>query len=390
MARSTFKILFYLNKSKIKADGTTTVMCRITIDGKNTSISTGVNVIPNEFKAEDSRELMQLRERIEQSYNNILKSHGVVTAELIKNTIVGVNSTPQMLLEAGEAERERLRLRAIEINSSSSYRTSRYSHNFIREFLSQRGLDNIHFKDITFEFGEAYKLFLIGKGQSNGYVNTNLAWLNRLLYVAVDQDIIRYNPIEDLEYCKSDKPKFPHLTREEIKRILDTPSPYERQEFVRRAFIFSCFTALSYVDVLGLYPYHIFKASSGKKYIKTNRTKTKIEAYIPLHPIAEQILAMYNTTDNSSPIFPMPNKKTVWYDLQEIAFQAGIKGGLSYHQSRHSFGTLAMSEGMPVESISKIMGHSKISSTQVYAKITEEKISKDMGKLIERRQQLNN
>ncbi len=389
MARSTFKILFYVNKSKIKADGTTNVMCRITIDGKNSSISTGVSVPPDGFKAEESRELMALKERIEQSYTNIIKTQGAVTAEMLKNCIIGVNTTPTTLMKAGEAERERLRLRAIEINSRSTYSTSGYTHKYLREFLHYRGVEDMDFRDITLSFGEEYRLFLLSTGISNSYVNTNLAWLNRLIYIAVDQDIIRCNPLEDLEYCKSNKPKLSHLTREQMQKILDTPLPYERQELVRRAFIFSCFTALSYVDVLALYPHNIFKTSAGRLYIKTNRKKTNIEAYIPLHPIAEQIILMYNTTDNNKPIFPMPNKKAVWYDLQEVAFRAGLSSGISYHQSRHCFGTLAMSEGMPVESISKIMGHSKISSTQIYAKITEEKIAKDMNKLIEKRRQLN-
>lgn len=389
MARSTFKILFYINKAKVKVDGTTNVMCRITIDGKNTSISTGVNVAPDSFNAKDNRELTLLKERIEQSYTQIIKSQGAVTAEMLKNCIIGVNTTPTMLLQAGEAERERLRLRAIEIGSQSTYRSSKYFQRFLQEFLLSRGVEDVKIKDITLEFGTTFKLFLMSKGQSNGYVNGSLIWLNKLIYIAVDQDIIRCNPLEDMEYCKAAPPRLSHLTREQIRKVMETPSPYERQEFVRRAFIFSCFTALAYVDILGLYPYHIFKTAKGRMYIKTNRTKTNVEAYIPLHPIAEQILSLYNTTDNSAPIFPMPNKKTIWYELQEIAYRAGIKEGLSYHQSRHSFGTLAISEGMPVESISKIMGHSKISSTQIYAKITEEKIFKDMSKLIERRKQLN-
>lgn len=389
MARSTFKILFYVNKSKIKADGTTNVMCRITIDGKNTSISTGVHIPPDEVKAGSNRELTALKERIEQSYTDIIKRQGAVTAEMLKNCILGVNVVPTTLIKASEAEWERLRLRAIEINSKATYSTGRYAHKYLKEFFQSRGVEDMNFKDITLAFGEEYRLFLISKGFCNGYINSNLIWLNKLIYTAVDQNIIRCNPLSEMEYCKSDPPKVSHISREEIQKIMDTPSPYERQEIVRRAFIFSCFTALSHIDVVGLYPRHLFKNSAGKYYIKINRIKTKIEAFIPLHPIAEQIILMYNTTDDSKPIFPMPNKKAVWYDLQEIAFRAGLSSGVSYHQSRHSFGTLAMSEGMPVESISKIMGHSKISSTQIYAKITEEKIARDMNMLIEKRKLLN-
>ena len=389
--RSTFKILFYINKSKIKADGTTTVMCRISIDGRTTSMSTGINAIPDGLKAQNNKELMRLKEHIEQAYDKILKSAGVVSAELLKNSINGVNSIPQYLLQGGEVERERLRLRAIEINSNSTYRQSKTSQNNLREYINSRGTDDILFSNINHEFGESFKLFLKLQNRKSGYINHCLTWLNRLMYIAVDQDVLRCNPLEDVAYEKKERPKIPHLTRDELERIMTTPSPYGRQELVRRAFIFSCFCGgLAYADVHGLYPHHIKETSDGRKYIRVNRVKTSIEAFIPLHPIAEQIISFYNTTEEKRPIFPLPNRNMIWYDLQEIAFMAGISRGISYHQSRHTFGTLVLSAGIPIESVSKMMGHTNISSTQVYAKITDEKISQDMDRLMERRKQNNN
>lgn len=150
------------------------------------------------------------------------------------------------------------------------------------------------------------------------------------------------------------------------------------------------FTALAYVDIKGLYPRHIGKTVDGRRYIRINRKKTDIEAFIPLHPVAEQILSLYNTTDDTKPVFPPPNRDQLWYCINEIGFLAGVKGNLSYHQSRHTFGTLLLSVGIPIESISKMMGHSNISTIQVYAKVTDDKISEDMDKLIERRKTMNN
>lgn len=259
------------------------------------------------------------------------------------------------------------------------------------EFIKSRGADNILFSDISHEFGESFKLFLKLQNRKSGYINHCLTWLNRLMYIAVDQDVLRCNPLEDVAYEKKERPKIPHLTRNELERIMITPSPYERQELVRRAFIFSCFCGgLAYADVHGLYPHHIKETSEGRRYIRVNRAKTSIEAFIPLHPIAEQIISFYNTTEEKRPIFPLPNRNMIWYDLQEIAFMAGLNRGISYHQSRHSFGTLMLSAGIPIESVSKMMGHTNISSTQVYAKITDEKISQDMDKLMERRRQQTN
>lgn len=147
---------------------------------------------------------------------------------------------------------------------------------------------------------------------------------------------------------------------------------------------------MNMVVPLNLYPQNIGKTAEGRLYIRSSRTKTKVEAFIPLHPIAEQILMLYNTTDNTAPIFPLPSRDQIWFEVHEIGFALGIKENLSYHMSRHSFGTLMLSAGIPIESISKMMGHTNISSTQIYSKVTDDKISEDMDKLMERRKAISN
>lgn len=393
--RSTFKILFYINKNKVKADGTTAVLCRITVDGKQTVLTTGISCSPNNWNSRTSEikdernnnQLKAFRDRIEQTYENILKEQGVISAEILKNAITEINSIPTMLLEAGEAERERLRLRSIEINSTSTYRQSKVSQRNLREYLLTLKMKDIAFTGITEEFGEGYKLFLKSKNYKAGHINHCFTWLNRLIYIAVDREILRYNPIADVPYEKKAPPKLEHISRNELKTIMENPMPDKWQELTRRAFIFSAFTALAYADIKGLYPRHIGKTADGQRFIRINRKKTDVEAFIPLHPVAEQILSLYNTTDDTKPVFPLPNRDQLWYCINEIGFLAGVKGNLSYHQSRHTFGTLLLSAGIPIESISKMMGHTNISTTQTYARVTDDKISEDMDKLIARRKE---
>lgn len=126
------------------------------------------------------------------------------------------------------------------------------------------------------------------------------------------------------------------------------PRPERLQELTRRAFIFSAFTGLSYVDVKRLYPSHIGTTADGRRFIRINRKKTDVESFIPLHPVAEQILLLYNTTDDGRPVFPLPNRNRLWYCIHEIGILAGVKENLSYHASRHSFGTLTLSAGVPI------------------------------------------
>jgi len=128
--RSTFNLLFYINRNKVKADGTTAILCRISIDAKTSVLTTGIYCQPKDWNAKkgivkterDNNRLMELRKRIEHTYGHILKEQGVISAELLKNTITGINTIPSCLLEAGKVEIERLRVRSIEINSNSTYR----------------------------------------------------------------------------------------------------------------------------------------------------------------------------------------------------------------------------------------------------------------------------
>ena len=389
--RSTFRVLFYIDKNRVKADGTTAIKCRISVDGKKNVVSTGLFCKPEEWNPKsESRELKAFRENIEDNYNATLKKSGVVSVELIKNSLGGVNSSPDYILVAGETERERLLLRSAEINSTSSYRESKRTQLVLREFIESRGSKDMLFKDIKHEFGESYKLFLQSdKGYSPNHVNYCLTWLNRLIYTAINQDIIKVNPLEEVKYIKVIKPERTRLTMEELQLIMNLPMYTNQGEFTRRMFILTAFTGLAYVDLQALHPCDIKKTADGEHYICVSRIKTDVEAFIPLHPIALQIIRLYNLGDETQPLFPQMNRNQTWRELKAIGLAAGIKSAFSYYSARHSFATLMLDAGVPIESVSKMMGHADISSTQVYAKITDEKISNDMDMLIERRKELN-
>jgi hypothetical protein len=325
--RSTFKLLFYINRNKVKADGTTAVMCRISIDAKTSVLATGIYCKPEEWNAKkgiikterDNNRLIEFRNRVEHTYEHVLKEQGVISSELLKNTITGVNSIPTFLLQAGEVERERLRVRLIEISSTTSYRQSGISQRNLQEYLLSRGTEDIAFSDITEEFGESFKIFLKTTGERKaGYINKCITWLNRLIYIAIDQEVLRSNPLEEVRYEKKEPPKHRHISKDELQRIMETPMHHPLLELVRRAFIFSSLTGLAYVDMHRLYPHHIGKTTEGRLYIRKQRVKTNVEAFIPLHPIAEQILFLYNTTDESKPVFPLPVRDRTWYEVNQI------------------------------------------------------------------------
>ena len=263
--RSTFSILPYINRNKVKADGTTAVLCRITIDGKSSTMATGIYCRPEDWNSKtgtvrtvrENNRLQEFRKSIGLAYDETLKKQNVVSAELLKNTLAKRAVIPTKLLQMGERERERLLARSKEINSTSTYRHSGYYQKYLKEYLTSLGKEDIEFTDITEDFGNSYKAFLKRyknfspsqkaflkryKNFSPSQTNKCLCWLSKLVYLAVDYEILRANPLEDMEYEKKPAPKHRHISRAELKNILETPMLDPMQELGRRAFLFSTFT----------------------------------------------------------------------------------------------------------------------------------------------------
>lgn len=149
--------------------------------------------------------------------------------------------------------------------------------------------------------------------------------------------------------------------------------------------VFYRLTGLAYVDLRNLYPHHIGMTADGRKYIREKRAKTNNEAFIPLHPIAEQIMSLYNTADDSKPVFPLSSRDSMWFEFHSLGVALGINENLTAHVARHTFGVNMVTSGISMESVAKMMGHSNLRSTQIYAVITDNKISIDMDKLMQRR-----
>jgi len=174
------------------------------------------------------------------------------------------------------------------------------------------------------------------------------------------------------------------LTDEEILRVANKDLGIQRLELVRDIFIFSCFTGLAYIDVANLTPDHIVTMDD-KQWIMTKRQKTSVETNVLLLDIPRAIIAKYShKTYRDGKLFPvLTNQKTNSY-LKEIADLCGIKKKLTFHLARHTFATMSLSKGVPIESVSKMLGHTNIRTTQIYARITNKKIEHDMEQLSEK------
>ena len=410
--RSTFKILFYINRQKTKADGRTTILCRITIDGKSSAITTGEDCLPAEWNAKQgqatdkriNKRLAEFKELVEKTYRDLLTRDRVVSVELIKNRLQGIATNPTTLLAMSKAELQSVKECIGKSKAESTYQNLCYSDKLLCEFVKDKGVKDIPVTTITEDLFEEYCFFLKKYGLKESTINNLLCWLSRLMYRAVSQRLIRCNPFENAKYEKTEQ-KIRFLQKKDVTKVMVLKVNDKEAEQARLMFIFACFTGLAVADMEHLQYGHIQTAADGQKYIRKERLKTKVEFVVPLHPIAEAIIEHCKAeqekngggqsvkekgktetmTDNL--VFPRDCSRSVMSAKLSIVGRAcGIRERLSYHMARHTFGTMSMSAGIPIESIAKMMGHASIASTQIYAQVTDNKISEDMDRLIRKYQ----
>ena len=406
--RSTFKTLFYINRQKTKADGNTAILCRITIDGKNTTIRTGEECNPSEWSTKQglttnkktNQRINEFRELVENTYRDILVKERVVSVELIKNRLQGIATNPTTLLAMSKAELQAVKESVGKSRAEGTYLNLYYYDRNLREFIENKGVQDISIDTITESLFEEYRFFLKKQGFAAATINRYLCWLSRLMFRAVSQRIIRCNPFENAKYEKEDR-KIRFLQKGEVMKLMAMKMNDREAEQARLMFVFSCFTGMAISDIENLKYKHIQTAADGQRYIRKERQKTKVEFIVPLHPIAEAIISHCRNEQErneehltvkekgDSLVFqPHCSRSVMGKNLSIVGKACGIRQRLSYHMARHTFGTMCLSAGIPIESIAKMMGHASISSTQIYAQVTDKKISEDMDRLIAKQSEM--
>ena len=362
-------------------------------------MTTGEECLPAEWNSRQgitgekkiNQRLAVFRELVEKTYAKMLTKDGVVSAELLKNRLQGVAAAPTTLLTMSRAELQSVKACVGKSRSEGTYRNHIYSDKMLREWIEDKGRKDMPIDAVTEEMFEEFRFYLKKKRFTAKTVNRDLCWLSRLMYRAVSKRIIRYNPFEGATYEKVER-KIRFLQKSDIAKLMALKVNDKEAEQARQMFLFSCFTGLAIADMERLKFSHIQTAADGKRYIRKERQKTKVESVVPLHPIAEEILSRCREDqtvkeEGDDLVFPYDCSRSAMNNkLSTVGLACGIRQRLSFHMARHTFGTLLLSAGIPIESIAKMMGHASISSTQIYAQVTDKKISEDMDRLIRKQQ----
>jgi len=397
---TNYSLLFYLKKPKNYVSGAKPIYMRITIDGSVCEISTGKSCEPIRWNSKANRSkgnteevktlnsyLEMLNLKVAALHLEILKMGEIPTIELLKSKITGKTENQKTLLSVlkdHNFKMESLLGNGFRENTLKGYRTT-YSHleSYITKQFSTTDIE-LHKIDHSFVVGYEYYL-RSEKGCSDISAAKYMKHLRKIINLSLAHGWIATNPFKFYKTHAKPKEKS-YLNRDELKRIENKKLDILRLQHVRDIFVFCCYTGLSYADVTKLCRDNIEVGIDNRFWIKIRRQKTNTMSSIPILPKALEILETYRDyppCESNNLMLPILSNQKMNSYLKEIADLCGITKELTFHIARHTFATtITLSNGVPIETVSKMLGHLDIRTTQHYAKLLDNRISNDMETLI--------
>lgn len=396
--KSTFSVIFYLKKSKVKKDDTSPIMGRITVDGTQAQFSCKISIeaklwgtkggraIGKSITARDvNRALDKLRATITKHYQEIMERDNFVTAEKVRNAFQGLEYRKHTLITLyDDFLTDYVQKVECGLKSKRTLQKYRAVYKHLKSFLQTRHhLSDIALKEIQPTLATNFETFLL----TYCHLSHNTVWLysfpvRMLMHRAVENGwLVRY-PFSDYNISQQ-RPERVFLTKEEIRQLIDAPKLTPAQTYIRDMFIFCTFTGLAYIELKNLREENIVRSLlDDDVWIRTRRQKTSVEVNVKLLDIPLQILDKYSGLSRNEYLFPIPSHVYCCNLLKTIMKKCGIDKHVTWHVARHTMATVVyLSNGMPIESVSSLLGHKCITSTQIYAKITNEKLGREMDAL---------
>ncbi len=396
--KSTFRVLFYLRKNEVNKSGNSSIMVRITVNGEQVQFSSKLQIKPELWDTKNGKavgrnaESMNINRLLDaisvkttELYHKHLSEYGYVLPEKIKNIILGIDTDRRKMLLEHFGEYNEFYILKIG-KDTSQITANRYKLTKLRlqEFLKMEyHLSDIPVFELTPIFVEKFFLFLRNTHSCSN--NTALKFIQRFravfYYIKDTGADIKINPFGSFRF-RTTKVVREVLSQEEIDVIYRKEFLTERLSLVRDMFIFMCYSGLSYIDVARLTEDSVKTAFDGHKWIMIQRQKTSVPSNIRLLEIPREIIEKYRGQQINGKLFPICSNQKMNEYLKEIATICGINKCVTCHVARHTFGTtVTLANGVPIETVSKMLGHTDIKTTQIYAKIVDQKLSSDMDNL---------
>ena len=403
MMKSIFRVVFYLRSNYVNKEGKTSVMLRIYLNNERLSLgSTGISVKSSQWDKEKERIKGRTTEALNtnlqldnitsglQSIFRRIEMSDVVSLERIKSEFLGKKEEIDTLMQLFEKHNGDVAKQVgVSVGKATLQKYNVCKRHFSEFLEKQYKRSDLKLTELTYVVIREFDLYLRTEvGQNPNTATKTMKTFKTITLLGQKMGVLLHDPFMNHRF-HIEPVNRGFLTDEEILLIAHKQINIPRLELIRDIFIFSCFTGLAYIDVSNLTPDHIVTLGD-KQWIMTQRQKTSVETNVLLLDIPQAIIAKYGgKTYRNGKLFPMlTNQKTNSY-LKEIADICGIKKNLTFHLARHTFATMSLSKGVPMESVSKMLGHTNIRTTQIYARITNKKIEHDMEELADKLDKFN-
>jgi len=394
--KTKVSILFYAKRAKANANGLVPIYTRITVNGKRIELSSNRFVEPSKWSTDAGKMKGTSEEaRLLNSHLNLLKMHIMeaqmelnlkkipLTTETLKSKILGVEERQRMLVPIFQDHNDKMKELVCKEYAQGTLDRYTTSLRHTIEFLQWKyKISDIELNKIDHAFITDYEFFL--RSVRNCANNTTIKYIKnftKIIKICLDNDWINKNPFSKYK-SKLREVERVYLSEVEIQSIINKDFKTERLSLVRDIFLFSCFTGLAYIDVKNLTKSHISIGIDGEKWIFTHRQKTETASKIPILPLTQTIIDKYDNhpeSNNQNKLLPILTNQKMNAYLKEIAAICEIEKELTFHIARHTFATtVTLTNGVPIESVSKMLGHKNLKTTQHYAKILDKKVSEDM------------
>lgn len=393
------KIKMIAHKGKPNKSGRVPILMQLTIGQQTCHISTKQNILPEKWgdgkpighTREDQAITAVLEEIRTKAYNKFLQLQGQninVTPERLKQALLGKDQVqPRGYVEIFDqwlVEYSKM------VGITTSKRTlDKYIlvRNRLQDYIaSQLGVKDISLEEVTPKFLSNFDNYLrVEYNMANNHAMKIRQKLRTIYKVAIDNGWVSKNPFSTVK-IHFDPVERDVLTKSELTALIQTDMIFDRLEKMRDVFVFACFTGLAHCDVAGLTKENIITDEAGQVWLKTHRQKTSEVVDIPLLEIPQLIIKKYEgMKELNGKLLPTLTNSCSNLYLKEVAVRCGINKTLTFHMARHTFATtVTLSNGVPIESVAKMLGHRNIRTTQIYAKVIKDKLAEDMNNLATR------
>lgn len=386
-----FKVSYYVRSNYENKQGKSPLMIRIFLNGEMLNVgSSGICIDKKLWDSSTSRmkgrssESLNLNaqlDNISSSLQTIFKKHEFdedLTLDKIKSIFLGKNKVKTTFVEFYDKYLEDIKAQVGAGKSIALYhKYSAARKHFVNFLHTKYGRKDLMPGELTHLIIHDFEIYLrtVVALKPNSATKT-LKFFKTVVIFAQKCGVMTHDPFLNHHFHLEHVDRG-FLTDDEIRRIMERDFDIPRLEAVRDIFIFSCFCGLAYIDVAHLTRENIVTLDN-RKWIIINRQKTNVQSNIPLMEIPQLIITKYEGKTKDGRLLPVLSNQKINAYLKEIADLCGIKKRLSYHLARHTFATMSLSKGVPIESVSKMLGHTNIKTTQIYARITNKKIEQDM------------